>query len=209
MPDGHNHTYRKWTPEEDQIVIRERERNTKYADIANILGRTRNSIKGRVTLLRRNGEPMEELPQDPSLCYMSRGEIASSYRQAKNQKEQKRILSQLCCMSIAEITQILEEEGALQTAEKRKPKETRKIGNKSAYRTRQRYTEDEDAAILKAYLDGRTASDIGKQFGRSTACIHARIVVFRRRGILEKNPPGHDPDGKKKGNENIVIVSQK
>lgn len=152
---------------------------------------------------------MEELPTDPSLCYMSRGEIVSSYRQAKNQKEQKRILSQLCCMSIAEITQILEEEGALQPVEKRKPKETRKIVNKSAYRTRQRYTADEDAAILKAYLDGRTASDIGKQFGRSTACIHARIVVFRRKGILEKNPPGHYPDGKKKGNENIVIVSQK
>lgn len=204
------HTYKKWTPDEDQIVIREREKNTKYADIANILGRTRSSIKERVTLLRRNGEPMEELPEDPALCYMTRGEIASSYRQAKNQKEQKRILSQLCCMSIAEITQILEEEGALQTVEKRKPKETRKIGNKSAYRTGQRYTADEDAAILKAYLDGRTASDIGKQFGRSTACIHARIVVFRRRGIIEKkSPPGLDPDGKKKGNENIVSISQK
>ena len=203
------HTYKKWTPEEDRIVIREREKNTKYADIANILGRTRSSIKERVTLLRKNGEPMEELPQDPSLCYMTRGEIAASYRQAKYQNDQKRILAQLCCMTIAEITKILEEEGVLLESENRKPK-VYKSGNIDDYRKGQRYSAKEDAEILRGYREGKKAADIGRPLGRSGLCISARIGMFRRKGMLEKkSPPGRDPDGKKKGNENIVIVSQK
>ena len=208
MPDGHNHTYRKWTQDEDQIVIRERRENTTYADIAQMLGRTTSSVKARAIKLRGNGEHLEELPQDPSLCYMTRGEIAASYRQARFPKDQKRILSQLCCMSVAEITKILEEEGVLLATENRKPKGY-KSGNIYDYRKGQRYSAKEDAEILSGYREGKKAADIGRPLGRSGLCISARIGMFRRKGILEKNPPGHDPDGKKKGNENIVSISQK
>ena len=209
MPDGHNHTYRKWTQKEDKIVIRECREKTTYAEIAQMLGRTTSSVKARAIKLRGNGEHLEELPQDPSLCYMTRGEIVASYRQAKYQNDQKRILAQLCCMTIAEITKILEEEGALQETEKRKQKEKYKSDSRSAYRKGQRYTAKEDAEILRGYREGKKAADIGRPLGRSGLCVSARIGMFRRKGILEKNPPGHDPDGKKKGNENIVIVSQK
>ena len=209
MPDGHNHTYRKWTQDEDQIVIRECREKTTYADIAQILGRTTSSVKARAIKLRGNGEHLEELPIDPSLCYMTRGEIAASYRQAKYQNDQKRILAQLCCMSVAEITKILEEEGVLLETEKRKQKGY-KSGNIDDYRKGQRYSAKEDAEILKGYREGKKAADIGRPLGRSGLCISARIGMFRRKGILEKkSPPGRDPDGKKKGNENIVSVSQK
>ena len=209
MPDGHNHTYRKWTQDEDQVVIRECRDKTTYANIAQMLGRTTSSVKARAIKLRGNGEHLEELPQDPSLCYMTRGEIAASYRQAKFPNDQKRILSQLCCMSVAEITKILEEEGVLLETEKRKPKGY-KSGNIDDYRKGQRYTAKEDAEILNGYREGKKASDIGIPLGRSGLCISARIGMFRRKGMLEKkSPPGRDPDGKKKGNENIVSISQK
>ena len=209
MPDGHNHTYRKWTQDEDQVVIRECRDKTTYAEIAQMLGRTTSSVKARAIKLRGNGEHLDELPQDPSLCYMTRGEIAASYRQARFPKDQKRILSQLCCMSVAEITKILEEEGVLLETEKRKPKGY-KSGNIDDYRKGQRYSEKEDAEILMGYREGKKAADIGRPLGRSGLCISARIGMFRRKGMLEKkSPPGRDPDGKKKGNENIVIVSQK
>ena len=209
MPDGHNHTYRKWTQKEDQVVIRECREKTTYADIAKMLGRTTSSVKARAIKLRGNGEHLEELPQDPSLCYMTRGEIAASYRQAKYQNDQKRILAQLCCMTIAEITKILEEEGVLLESEKRKPKGY-KSGNIDDYRKGNRYSAKEDAEILRGYREGKKAADIGRPLGRSGLCISARIGMFRRKGMLEKkSPPGRDPDGKKKGNENIVIVSQK
>ena len=209
MPDGHNHTYRKWTQEEDQVVIRECRDKTTYADIAQMLGRTTSSVKARAIKLRGNGEHLEELPQDPSLCYMTRGEIAASYRQARFPKDQKRILSQLCCMSVAEITKILEEEGVLLATEKRKPKGY-KSGNIDDCRKGQRYTAKEDAEILNGYREGKKAADIGRPLGRSGLCISARIGMFRRKGMLEKkSPPGRDPDGKKKGNENIVSISQK
>ena len=209
MPDGHNHTYRKWTQDEDQIVIRECREKTTYADIAQMLGRTTSSVKARAIKLRGNGERLEELPQDPSLCYMTRGEIVASYRQARFPKDQKRILSQLCCMTVAEITKILEEEGVLLETEKRKPKGY-KSGNIDDCRKGQRYTEKEDAEILMGYREGKKAADIGRPLGRSGLCISARIGMFRRKGMLEKkSPPGRDPDGKKKGNENIVSISQK
>ena len=210
MPDGHNHTYRKWTQDEDQVVIRECREKTTYADIAQMLGRTTSSVKARAIKLRGNGEHLEELPQDPSLCYMTRGEIAASYRQAKYQNDQKRILAQLCCMTIAEITKILEEEGALQKTEKIRQKEKYKSDIRSAYRKGQRYTAKEDTEILRGYREGKKAADIGRPLGRSGLCISARIGMFRRKGMLEKkSPPGRDPDGKKKGNENIVSISQK
>ena len=210
MPDGHNHTYRKWTQDEDQVVIRECREKTTYADIAQMLGRTTISVKARAIKLRGNGEHLEELPQDPSLCYMTRGEIAASYRQAKYQNDQKRILAQLCCMTIAEITKILEEEGALQKTEKIRQKEKYKSDIRSAYRKGQRYTAKEDTEILRGYREGKKAADIGRPLGRSGLCISARIGMFRRKGMLEKkSPPGRDPDGKKKGNENIVSISQK
>lgn len=210
MPDGHNHTYRKWTQDEDHIVISECREKTTYADIAQMLGRTTSSVKSRAIKLRGNGEHLEELPEDPSLCYMTRGEIAASYRQAKYQNDQKRILAQLCCMTIAEITKILEEEGVLLESEKRKQKEKYKSDIRSAYRKGQRYTAKEDAEILKGYREGKKAEDIGRPLGRSGLCISARIGMFRRKGMLEKkSPPGRDPDGKKKGNENIVSISQK
>ena len=209
MPDGHNHTYRKWTQDEDQIVIRECREKTTYAEIAQMLGRTTSSVKARAIKLRGNGEHLEELPQDPSLCYMTRGEIAASYRQARFPKDQKRILSQLCCMTIAEITKILEEEGVLLETEKRKPKGY-KSGNIDDYRKGQLYTAKEDAEILMGYREGKKAEDIGRPLGRSGLCISARIGMFRRKGMLEKkSPPGLDPDGKKKGNENIVSLPQK
>ena len=208
MPDGH-HTYRKWTQDEDQIVIRECREKTTYANIAQMLGRTTSSVKARAIKLRGNGEHLEELPQDPSLCYMTRGEIAASYRQARFPKDQKRILSQLCCMTIAEITKILEEEGVLLATEKRKPKGY-KSGSLDDYRKGQRYSAKEDAEILMGYREGKKAADIGRPLGRSGLCISARIGMFRRKGMLEKkSPPGRDPDGEKKGNETIVSISQK
>ena len=209
MPDGHDHTYRNWTQEEDQVVIRECREKTTYANIAQMLGRTTSSVKARAIKLRGNGEHLEELPIDPSLCYMTRGEIAASYRQARFPKDQKRILSQLCCMSVEEITKILEEEGVLLATEKRKPKGY-KSGNLDDYRKGQRYSAKEDAEILMGYREGKKAEDIGRPLGRSGLCISARIGMFRRKGMLEKkSPPGRDPDGKKKGNENIVSISQK
>ena len=67
MPDGHNHTYRKWTQKEDKIVIRECMEKTTYAEIAQMLGRTTSSVKARAINLRGHGEHLEESPQAPPL----------------------------------------------------------------------------------------------------------------------------------------------
>lgn len=203
--------YRKWTKDDDELLIRMYRDKKTQREIAAEMGRSVSSINGRVKIIRENGIDMREEPvEEAGECYMTRGEIAASYRQAKYQNDQKRILAQLCCMTISEITKILEEEGALQETEKRKQKEKYKSDSRSAYRKGQRYTAKEDAEILKGYREGKKAADIGRPLGRSGLCISARIGMFRRKGMLEKkSPPGRDPDGKKKGNENIVIVSQK
>ena len=107
---------------------------------------------------------------------MSRGEIAASYRQAKDKKQQITILAQLCCLSREAVIRILSGEGA---ADKSCEEETQKRAGK-------RYTAAEDAAIIRGYSDGKKAADIGRELGRGRDCIIARMHKLREEGLAAK-----------------------
>ena len=169
--------YRKWTKDDDELLIRMyRDKKTQRESAAE-MGRSVSSINGRVKILRENGIDMREEPvEEAGECYMSRGEIAASYRQAKDKKQQITILAQLCCLSREAVIRILSGEGA---ADKSCEEEARK-------RTGKRYTAAEDAAIIRGYSDGKKAADIGRELGRGRDCIIARMHKLREEGLAAK-----------------------
>lgn len=169
--------YRKWTKDDDEILIRMYRDKKTQQEIAAEMGRSVSSINGRVKILRENGIDMREEPvEEAGECYMSRGEIAASYRQAKDKKQQITILAQLCCLSREAVIRILSGEGA---ADKSCEEETKKRAGK-------RYTAVEDAAIIRGYSEGKKAADIGRELGRGRDCIIARMHKLREEGLAVK-----------------------
>lgn len=169
--------YRKWTKDDDELLIRMYRDKKTQREIAAEMGRSVSSINGRVKILRENGIDMREEPvEEAGECYMSRGEIAASYRQAKDKKQQITIIAQLCCLSREAVIRILSGEGA---ADKSCEEETKKRAGK-------RYTAAEDAAIIRGYSEGKKAEDIGRELGRGRDCIIARMHKLREEGLAAK-----------------------
>lgn len=173
--------YRKWKSEDDELLIRMYRDKKSQREIAAEMGRSISSINGRVKILRENGIDMREEPvEEAGECYMSRGEIAASYRQAKDKKQQITILAQLCCLSKKDVLMILAGEGAL---EKKENAPAKRAGND---RTGKRYTEQDDEAILRGYREKKTPAQIGRELGRNKDCIIARMHKLREAGLDRK-----------------------
>lgn len=173
--------YRKWTKDDDELLIRMYRDKKTQQEIAAEMGRSVSSINGRVKILRENGIDMREEPvEEAGECYMSRGEIAASYRQAKDKKQQITILAQLCCMQKKDVLYILSREGVLEE----KKKDAGKNGKSD--RTGKRYTEEDDEAILRGYREKKTPAEIGRKLGRNRDCIIARMHKLREDGLAAK-----------------------
>lgn len=169
--------YKRWTKEDDAMLVRRCREQKMQKDIAVELGRSAASVNNRAQLLRNSGV---DLINEPGECYMSPGEIAASYRQAKDKKRQITILAQLCCLSKKDVLLILAGEGALEKNEKAPAKRAGKD------RTGKRYTEEEDEAILRGYRERKTPAEIGRELGRNKDCIIVRMHKLREAGLDRK-----------------------
>lgn len=169
--------YKRWRKEDDALLVRRCREQKMQKDIAVELGRSEASVSKRAQLLRNSGV---DLINEPGECYMSPGEIAASYRQAKDKKRQITILAQLCCLSKKDVLLILAGEGAL---EKKENAPEKRAGND---RTGKRYTEQDDEAILRGYREKKTPAQIGRELGRNRDCIIARMHKLREAGLDRK-----------------------
>lgn len=172
-----NNKYKRWSQEDDALLVRRCREQKMQKDIAVELGRSAESVNNRAQFLRNSGV---DLINEPGECYMSPGEIAASYRQAKDKKRQITILAQLCCLPKKDVLMILAGEGAL---EKKENAPAQRSGND---RTGKRYTEQDDEAILSGYREKKTPAEIGRELGRNKDCIIVRMHKLREAGLDRK-----------------------
>ena len=116
-----------------------------------------------------------------SSIWMTEGEICASYRQAKDPKEQIRVLSELNLCTGVEIKEILRKHGEL-PAKKEKAAIAPEKERKKQMNGR-KWTLEEVEYMLEKKKAGVPLGDIAADLGRPKASISTKLKMLKREGM--------------------------
>lgn len=180
---------RNWTPREDQFLIQNYDKRS-IKEIAEAIGKTKESVHNRKNILRRKGIPEVQGPpiKDKNAYQRNNGIIQNNQFIIQNYDK----------LSIKEIAEALGKSKAtifnrIQSLRKKNVKEV--LGSpkrdQNAYQRKHNWTPEEDQFIIQNYYK-LPIIKIGEALGKTRMATYGRVRTLREKGAKElQNPKRH------------------